>query len=342
MYRIIKIGMDVHCKSFSLCAVEPVLSAEDNVLAVQNTVADYRAVVKFIEALKRKLGEDDTYDITCGYEAGCLGYSLYHQLTNAGVKCVILAPSTMLTTQGKRIKTDRRDARLIASCLSTNQFHAVHVPTKKENAVTSYIRMRDDHRTALKKIKQQINAFCLKYGFYYGTTKWTKIHLEWLHKLSFETELERETLDEYLQTYYELQDKINRMDARILELSKDRDFEPKVKKLSCFLGIKAPTALSLITEIGDYSRFAEAGQFAAYLGLVPGEHSSGDGKHRLSLTKAGNNHLRMLLVEACSGVGRGRIGNKSKKLRKRQEGNPLRLLRMQTRLTDVCGVGITI
>ena len=58
------------------------------------------------------------YDIECGYEAGCLGYSLYNQLTSAGVKCVILAPTTMLTQQGNRIKTDTRDALMIAQCLS--------------------------------------------------------------------------------------------------------------------------------------------------------------------------------------------------------------------------------
>ena len=56
----------------------------------------------------------DEYDIQCGYEAGCLGYSLYNQLTAAGVKCVILALTTMLTQQEKRVNTDARDALMIA------------------------------------------------------------------------------------------------------------------------------------------------------------------------------------------------------------------------------------
>lgn len=321
MNRIIKIGMDVHSKNYTLCAVEPRLGEEEQVLFTKEVAADYKEVLKFISLMKKSLGKKDSYDITCGYEAGCLGYSLYHQLTKENVHCVILAPSTMLTSKGKRIKTDSRDARLIASCLANGKYSAVHIPTKEENAVTSYIRMRTDHKISLKKLKQQINAFCLKYGFYYVPAKWTQVHLKWLKNLQFDTDLEREVLDEYLDSYYCLQDKINRLDARIQELSQQKEYASKVKELSCFRGIKAPTALALVVEVGDFSRFLKARQFAAYLGLVPGEHSSGDDKTRLSLTKAGNSHLRMLLVEASSSLCRGKTYCKSKALRKRQEGN---------------------
>lgn len=81
----------------------------------------------FIADLKLKLGLDNEYDIQCGYEAGCLGYSLYNQLTAAGVKCVILGSTTMLTQQGVRIKTDMRDALMIGQCLSYGGYHAVYI-----------------------------------------------------------------------------------------------------------------------------------------------------------------------------------------------------------------------
>lgn len=87
----------------------------------------------FIEDLKLKLGLDEEYDILCGYEAGCLGYSLYNQLTGAGIKCEILAPTTMLTLQGVRIKTDARDALMIAQCLAYGGYHAVYVPTEEDD-----------------------------------------------------------------------------------------------------------------------------------------------------------------------------------------------------------------
>ena len=94
--------------------MEPVLDGEDRIFTNIQVTPDYKNVLQFIENLKNKLGSDDSYSIECGYEAGCLGYSLYNQLTSAGVKCVILAPTTMLTQQGKRVKTDKRDAVMIA------------------------------------------------------------------------------------------------------------------------------------------------------------------------------------------------------------------------------------
>ena len=202
MNRILKIGMDVHSKNYTLCAMEPVIGAEDRVFANIQVTADYKNILMFLENLKQKLGMQDTYDIECGYEAGCLGYSLYNQLTAAGVKCVILAPTTMLTQQGQRIKTDARDAHMIAQCLSYGGYHPVYIPTEKDNAVKEYLRMREDHKKALKKIKQQINAFCLRQGKYYEGTKWTIAHLKWLKKLELAA-MNQETLEEYLASYDE-------------------------------------------------------------------------------------------------------------------------------------------
>ena len=162
MYRIIKIGMDVHSKNYTLCAMEPTIGAEDRIFGEVQVAPDYKEIICFIESLKMKLGFYDDYSVECGYEAGCLGYTLYHQLTNAGVKCVILAPTTMLTQQGKRIKTDKRDARLIAQCLCYGGYHPVYIPTGEDDAVKEYLRMRDDHKLALKRLKQQINAFVLR------------------------------------------------------------------------------------------------------------------------------------------------------------------------------------
>jgi transposase len=184
MNRIIKIGMDVHSSNYTLCAMEPVIGAEDRVFANIQVTPDYKNILMFIENLKLKLGSKDTYDIECGYEAGCLGYSLYNQLTSAGVKCVILAPTTMLTQQGQRIKTDSRDALMIAQCLSYGGYHAVYIPTEEDDSVKEYLRMRDDHKQALKKVKQQINAFCLRHGYQYDGTKWTIAHIKWLKNLN--------------------------------------------------------------------------------------------------------------------------------------------------------------
>lgn len=320
MYRILKIGMDVHSTNYTLCAMEPVIGEEDRVFATIKVTPDYKNILMFIENLKMKLGLDDKYDIQCGYEAGCLGYSLYNQLTSAGVKCVILAPTTMLTQQGVRIKTDARDARMIAQCLSYGGYHAVYIPTEEDDSVKEYLRMRNDHKLALKKIKQQINAFCLRHGFQYAGTKWTLAHLKWIKKLEMK-DLYKETLDEYIASYEEQEAKIERYDKRIEEISEQNEYHEKVKKLRCFLGIKTHTALSLIVETGDFERFAKGNVYAAYLGLTPGENSSSDNINRTGITKAGNSHLRQLLIEAAGGICKGAVGHKSKDLRARQNGN---------------------
>ena len=89
----------------------------------------------------------------------------------------------MLSERGKRIKTDSRDARLIAKCLCCNWYHPVVIPTEEDEAVRDYLRMRDDHQGALKKLKQQINAFVLRHGYVYVGTKWTARHISWLMEL---------------------------------------------------------------------------------------------------------------------------------------------------------------
>ena len=312
--------MDVHTVNFTLCALEPVIGADDRVFANIQVTPDYRNVLMFIESLRLKLGSDDDYSIECGYEAGCLGYSLYNQLTSAGVNCVILAPTTMLTQQGKRIKTDARDALMIAQCLAYGGYHPVYVPTEDDDSVKEYLRMRDDHKQAIKKLKQQINALCLRHGHQYPATKWTDRHLIWLRKLEL-SPMYRETLDEYLASYDEYDAKIERFDARIEEIAKQKNYEQAAKRLGCLLGIKTHSALSLIVETGDFTRFAKGNIYAAYLGLAPGENSSGDKIRRSGMSKAGNSHLRRLLIEAAQGVCKGKVGHKSKKLRARQAGN---------------------
>jgi transposase len=222
----------------------------------------------------------------------------------------------------KRIKTDKRDAEIIARCLAQHNYSPVHIPTKKDEETKEFLRMRDDHKLSLKKVKQQILAFCLRHNYRYdGNSHWTAAHIKWLKSLKPEA-LYKEILDEYLLTYTTLSDKLERLDKRIEELASQDEYKDAVKKLSCFIGVKTQIALSVLVEVGDFNRFATAQHFASYLGLVPGEDSSGDDKTRLSITKAGNRHIRLLLTEAAQCYGRGQIGFKSKELKSRQSGNP--------------------
>ena len=317
-YNTIYVGMDVHKESFSLCCFT---IEEDKASHAQKTESDYKQVLKYLDFLRTIYGNDANF--VCGYEAGCLGFTLYHQLTDHHVNCVILAPTTMLQQRGKKkIKTDKRDAALIGRCLAQHNYSPVHIPTQQDEETKEYLRMRSDHKLALKKVKQQILSFCLRHNYRYedGINHWTAAHIKWLKALK-PAGLYKEILDEYLLTFDNLTDKLERLDLRIEELASKEEYHANVKKLTCFLGVKTNTALSTIVEVGDFKRFATAERFTSYLGLVPGEDSSGEGQQRLGITKAGNAHVRRLLVEAAQSFSRGQVGYKSKDLKARQAGN---------------------
>ena len=318
MNSIVYVGMDVHKESYTLCCYSFVT---DKVEYKQTIPSDYKLILKYLEQMRaRYMGE---IEFVCGYEAGCLGYSLYQQLSEHKVRCVILAPTTMAITNTNHVKTDKKDAGNIARCLAFHTYSEVHVPTQKDNAIKEYVRLRDDTKLMLKKTKQQILAFVLRQGkrFDGGKSYWTIAHTKWLRDLKLEP-LEKETLTEYLITYDYLTEKLERFDKRIEELASGENYKEKVGHMGCLLGIKTHTALSMIVEVGDYERFSTARQFAAFLGLVPSEDSSGLSTNRYCITKAGNSHLRRLLVESAQCYTRGSIGHKSIALKLRQQGNP--------------------
>jgi transposase len=310
--------MDVHKSSYTLCCYS---IEKDEIFAVVQMEPELKNVLKYLERVTQNHGKDCNF--LCGYEAGSLGYTLYHQLASHGINCVILAPSTMPRTNNQRIKTDKRDAGNIAKCLAYRTYSPVHIPTEEDNAVKEYIRMRDDEKDTLKKIKQRILSFCTRHGkiFSEGRSNWTQKHHSWLKQLDFGNAILQEAFQEYLTLYYQASDKVEMFDRRIVELAQRERYDEDVRKLSCLIGVRTHTALATIVETGDFNRFKTAKQYAAFLGLVPGENSSGDSKQRTGITKSGNSHVRKLLIEAAQCYGRGAVGAKSKALASRQSGN---------------------
>ena len=323
MNRIVYIGMDVHTSNYTLCSLDPGYGVKkDNYFAeVQFTNNFVTNVVNYVSNLKKKLKD---CEFVCGYEAGCLGYSTYKDLTKAGIKCVIMAPSTMAVQKGgKKVKNDRRDARVIAQCLAYQTYKEVYVLSEHDEAVRGYLRMRDSHKKELKRIKQQIIAFCTGHGLFSPTkSNWTVAHLKWLKGLKFNDPVEQEIINEYLSSYTYLCDKIKAMDVRIEVLASEKQYCENVKKLRCIKGIETNVALTLLAEIGDFNRFSKPTDFAAYLGLIPGEQSSGDKVRGTGITKAGNSTLRRKLTESAKGYWRGRIGIKSATFKKFEKELP--------------------
>ncbi len=329
MDSITYIGMDVHSTNYTLCAFE---MEGQKTFAETKINPDIKELIKYLETLNKHKGGKAQF--VCGYEAGCLGYTLYHELSAKGYKCVILAPTTM-PSAAKEVKTDKRDARKIAKCLAYGTYSPVYVPTDQDNAIKEFIRMRDDAQAMLKQTKQQISALCLRHGkIFDGNSRWTPKHMQWLRAIKFGNAIVQEAFSEYMATLGQLSDKVERLDKRIEEFSRLDDYAERVNRLVCFKGIKTHTAMSLIVETGDFQRFPSAPQYVAVLGLVPGEHSSSDSCHRLPITKAGNSHLRRLLIEAANSYSRVRVGRKSADLKQRQQGNPPEVIAYADKASD--------
>lgn len=146
----------------------------------------------------------------------------------------------------------------------------MHVPNKDDLNVREYLRMRNAHKEAVKKVKQQILAFLLRQGIKYSATNWTKAHVTWLHGLKFDHALLKETLDEYITSLENYVAKLERLDKRIEEFAQGDKYQEKAAELGCLLGIKTQAAMTMMSEISDFSRFRTASEFASFLGLVPG------------------------------------------------------------------------
>lgn len=227
MNSIIYLGMDVHKETYNLCAYN---NETGEICGETKCKADIKLVIKFIENLKKTYGEDLV--VKAGYEAGCLGYVPYHQLTKYGIDCDILAPTTMARSSKEKLnKNDKLDARNIATNLANGTYKSVYVPNDEDLAVKEYIRMLDDTKIARKKLKQHINAFVLRQGYKYeGKSKWTIAHLEWLKTLPI-IGLLRETLDEYLSQYDDLCNRIDRYGDKLIELSHEESYEQSISHL---------------------------------------------------------------------------------------------------------------
>ena len=277
-----------------------------------------------VEKYFRKLMKNGTEVIAC-YEAGGFGFQLARQLSGMGIGCAVAAPGMLPKMPSDHVKTDRRDARTIAKALRNGDVHNVYVPSKQDESVRDYLRMYEDVKGNVKRAKQRILTLLLREGLRYTESgNWSGGHWRWLRAVQLDQPLAHGTLQEYLSSLSELEETSQRIAARIVQIALEERYSEPVTELKAFKGIGTLIALSLIVEIGDFRRFATAQQFMSFLGLVPSEYSSGSHRRQGSITKAGNSHLRKLLVEA--GWHYRSYSPVSKRLANRRDGLPAQLV----------------
>ena len=225
---------------------------------------------------------------------------MHRKLLDAGYECRVVAPSLIPKKAGDRVKTDRRDAQTLARLHRAGELTSVWVPGPEQEAMRDLSRLREDLKTHERHVKQQISAFFLRNGrFFPEKSRWTAKHYAWIDSQRFDQPLQQVVLQGYCDTLNSLRMQLQAAEKEMERALDSWSLAPHVKALMGLKGIDLVTAFTIMAELGDLSRFASAPQFMAYLGVVPGEHSSGSKVRRGSLTKTGNGHVRKVLVGAA-------------------------------------------
>ena len=221
---------------------------------------------------------------------------------------------------GERVKTDRRDAEHLARLLLAGKLHPVRVPGEAEEALRDLVRAREDIRGDLMRARHRLSKLLLRHGVRFEGKAWGERHRAWLSSIELQEQAAQATLCDYRGAIEALLHRRAELERQIEALIPASPWQREVARLRCLRGIDTLSAVGLCAEIGDFARFARAGQLASYVGLVPSEFSSGEQRQLGSITKTGSRHARRLLVEAAwhyrHRPHRGRT------LEERQQGQP--------------------
>jgi len=283
------VGLDVHEQSITIAIAEP----DGPVMVLRRIRHDIAELLKTLHGLTNQ-----SATVKVAYEAGACGVGLWRRLTEAGLDCVMVAPSRV--PRDGRAKTDGEDAMRLARFLRSGDLVSVYIPDEETEALRTLTRAREDAIEAQQRARGQLRNFLVHLGLKFeGQSKWTKTHLAWIAGLKFPHPAQKIVRDDYLR-------EVESVAARIIRLTKDIEvLAPQssrgsmIEALQALRGVQLVTAATLAFEIGHFERFAKAKHLMSYLGLVPKEMSSGERTVKGSITKAGNAHVRRVLCEAA-------------------------------------------
>ena len=285
--------MDVHKETIVVAYVAEERGAEVVSLGTIGTRQ------KDIDSLLRKL-QSKGKTLHFVYEAGPCGYWLYRYLTKKDLTCWVVAPSQIPKKAGARVKTDRRDAVQLARLLRSGDLSPVYIPSVEDEAIRDVVRAREDVLKDRKAAKGRLKAFLLRQDIRYeGRANWTAAHLRWLAEVVCPTPAQQLVFQEYVRAVSEQTARLQRLEAELQTLVQTWRWAPVVEAIQALRGIQFTTAVTLLAELGDLTRFETPRQLMSYLGLVPSEHSSGERRRQGSITKTGNAHARRVLVEGA-------------------------------------------
>src|SRR3954464_6239207 len=287
------VGLDVHKATICIAVAEGTRGGEVRQLGVfENRPEILRKVVSRLSKGGRRLS-------FC-YEAGPCGYGLHGRLSGYGHEGVVVAPSLIPMKAGDRVKTDRRDALMLAKLHRAGELTAIWIPDAAHEAMRDLVRAPATAVRVLAKARQHLQGFLLRHErIYRGARAWTLAYRRWLSTVHFEHPAQQIVLQDYIHAVQEAETRRDRLTQQIEELLPNWSKAPVVAALQSMRGVALIVAVTVAAEVGDFSRFAKPRQLMAYLGLVPSERSSGSTVRRGGITKAGNALARRVLIEGA-------------------------------------------
>ena len=271
--------------------------------------------------IKRLLALAPADKLRVAYEAGPTGFGLCRDLLAKGIHCIVVAPNRVPLRRGPRIKTDKRDASNLAYQLRMGALSPITLPDRELEALRDLVRAREDALMHRRRTRQQLKGFFLRHSVSFeGKTCWTAKYMDWAKHVSFGAEGQKLARDSYCERIERIDLELERLTENVETIASQlTGLHLKLyRSLQALRGVKSIVAATLVCELGDLCRFKSPSKLMGYVGMVPSIYASGYRSKSGSITKAGNPHVRRVLIEAAWS---GRLKPaRSKLLEKRQAG----------------------
>lgn len=242
-------------------------------------------------------------DYHCVYEAGYFGFWIYESLERQGVDCIVVHASDVPTRdKERRNRNDHVGSRKLARSLQNGELIPLYVPSRQAQEYRTLVRMRTTMVRKQTRCKNQIKSLLSFYGIEppveLANSRWSNRFICWLESVEFHHESGRQSLKTLVSELRQLRQSISELVRDIRHLSRQEPYHEQVTYLKSIPGIGLTTAMVFLTEIVDINRFKNIDHLASYVGLIPGEDSSGDKEIHTGISRRRNQNLRYLLVES--------------------------------------------